>query len=119
MTVNRTRFTGVVEQRSELMSRIRSADTQPELAVRKELHKRGLRFRLHRRDLPGKPDLVFPRYRIALFVHGCFWHQHRDCRLASKPKTREDYWVPKLAANVSRDRRSRRSLAALGWSSEI
>jgi len=101
------------------MARIRSVNTKPELAVRSLLHIRGLRFRLYRRDLPGHPDLVFPRYRVALFVHGCFWHQHEGCRLASKPKTRTDYWTPKLAANVARDTRSSAALFSLGWHSEI
>src|SRR5690242_1387897 len=105
----RKRFKGVSKQRSELMARIRSVNTKPELVVRRELHRRGLRFRLHRRDLPGSPDLLFPRYRVALFVHGCFWHQHRDCQLASKPKTRTSYWAPKLAANVARDQRSHKA----------
>src|SRR4051812_48188197 len=105
-------------QRSQLMARIRSVNTKPELAVRSLLHIRGLRFRLHRRDLPGHPDLVFPRYRVALFVHGCFWHQHEGCRLASKPKTRTDYWTPKLTANVARDAKSSAALLSLGWHSE-
>lgn len=102
-------------KRSALMSRIRSVDTKPELAVRRLLHARGLRFRLHRHDLPGRPDIVLPRHRLAIFVHGCFWHQHQGCRLASKPKTRGDYWGPKLAANVARDIRSAAALWALGW----
>lgn len=101
--------------RSALMSRIRSSNTQPELAVRKLLHALGYRFRLHRRDLPGKPDIVLPRLRLAIFVHGCFWHQHPGCGLASKPKTRQDYWGPKLASNVSRDAVSQDRLRSLGW----
>lgn len=109
----------VARQRSELMARIRSVNTKPELAVRSELHKRGLRFRLHRRDLPGNPDLLFPRARVALFVHGCFWHQHEGCRLASKPKTRAHYWTPKLAANVARDQKSCKALSDLGWRTEV
>lgn len=102
-------------RRSALMSRIRSSGTSPELAVRKMLHARGLRFRLHRKDLPGRPDIVLPKYRTAIFVHGCFWHQHPECRLASKPKTRTDYWEPKLAGNVERDARNVRALELLGW----
>lgn len=97
------------------MSRIRSANTRPEIAVRKLLHALGYRFRLHRRDLPGKPDIVLPKYRLAIFVHGCFWHQHRGCRLASKPKTRRDYWGPKLAGNVRRDEAAAKALKVLGW----
>lgn len=102
-------------RRSALMSRIRSSNTKPEVAVRRQLHALGYRFRLNRRDLPGKPDIVLPRHRIAIFVHGCFWHQHEGCRLASKPKTRQDYWTPKLAGNVCRDRAAELALAHLGW----
>jgi DNA mismatch endonuclease, patch repair protein len=102
-------------RRRELMSRIRSSETKPELAVRRMLHARGLRFRLHRKDLPGRPDLVLPKYRTAIFVHGCFWHQHSGCRLASKPKTRRGYWEPKLARNVDRDGRNKAELELLGW----
>ena len=102
-------------QRSALMSRIRSGNTQPELAVRRLLHALGYRFRLHRRDLPGRPDIVLPRHSLVIFVHGCFWHQHSGCRLASRPKTRQDYWEPKLAGNVRRDRAAADALASLGW----
>jgi len=101
------------------MSRIRSANTQPEIAVRRLLHALGYRFRLHRRGLPGKPDIVLPRHQLAIFVHGCFWHQHAGCRLASKPKTRQDYWTPKLAGNVHRDRLAQQALADLGWRVEV
>jgi DNA mismatch endonuclease (patch repair protein) len=75
----------------------------------------GFRFRLHRRDLPGRPDLVLPRHKLVIFVHGCFWHQHPDCRLASDPKSRRGYWVPKLAANVERDRKNSARLSEMGW----
>src|SRR5690606_5607561 len=95
--------------------RIRSSGTSPELAVRRMLHARPLRFRLHRKDLPGRPDIVLPKYRTAIFVHGCFWHQQLDCRLASKPKTRTDYWQPKLAGNVERDARNKAALEFQGW----
>lgn len=98
------------------MRRIRKTDTSPELAVRRLAHCLGYRFRLYRRDLPGTPDLVFPRLRKVIFVHGCFWHQHSGCRLARKPKSRLDYWLPKLARNVERDRVAERELQALGWS---
>lgn len=101
--------------RSEVMSRIRSKNTKPELAVRRLLHSLGFRFRLHRRDLPGKPDLVLPRYRLAVFVQGCFWHQHPGCLLASTPKTRREYWGPKLAGNVRRDEEVHAALVSLGW----
>lgn len=90
-------------------------DTGPELVVRRLTHALGLRFRLHRRDLPGTPDLVLPRHRAAILVHGCFWHQHEGCRLARQPKSRLDYWLPKLARNVERDREAHAALEAAGW----
>lgn len=102
-------------KRSEMMSGIRSKDTAPEIAVRRIAHGMGLRFRLHRRDLPGSPDIVFPRYRVALFVHGCFWHRHPGCRLAATPKTRADFWCAKFGRNVERDRRASEDLVRLGW----
>ena len=103
------------EQLSARMRRIRKVDTKPEMVVRKLVHGMGYRYRLHRRDLPGTPDLVFPRMRKVIFVNGCFWHQH-DCPLGAKqPSTNRDYWLPKLARNVERDRRSRAQLTELGW----
>src|SRR6266480_1644388 len=104
-----------VSRRSWNMSRIRSRDTNPELAVRRSLYRLGYRFRLHRNDLPGKPDVVLPKHRIAIFVHGCFWHQHSGCIDCSKPKTNTKYWRPKLLANVQRDRKYRRRLRRIGW----
>lgn len=101
------------------MARIRSSNTRPELAVRRLLHAQGFRFRLHRKDLPGRPDLVLPRHKLAIFVHGCFWHQHVGCRLASSPKSRQDYWNPKLAGNVERDRRNVAQLRSDGWRVEV
>jgi DNA mismatch endonuclease (patch repair protein) len=98
-----------------MMSRIRRRDTAPELKVRRWLHAQGLRFRLDRGDLPGRPDIVLPKWNLAIFVHGCFWHQHPRCRLASRPKTNMAYWVPKLAGNKTRDRRNIRALKARGW----
>lgn len=103
------------ERRSWLMSRVRSRDTSPEMHVRKAAHALGLRFRLHRKDLPGSPDLVFPRYRTAIFVHGCFWHRHPDCRKASMPKTKADFWQAKFDTNVERDARAVEALERLGW----
>lgn len=105
------------EQRSSLMARIRGKDTKPELVVRRLAHSWGFRFRLHRRDLPGSPDLVFPRLRRAVLVHGCFWHHHRDpeCRNAVLPKTRREWWAAKLATNIARDLRNLEELGALGW----
>lgn len=96
------------------MSRIRSADTKPEIAVRSLLHRMGYRFRLHRRDLPGTPDIVLPGRAAAIFVHGCFWHGHA-CKRSKMPKSRQDYWVEKIEGNRRRDARKRRALKALGW----
>jgi DNA mismatch endonuclease (patch repair protein) len=103
------------EERSEHMRRIRKTDTKPEVRVRRVAHALGYRFRLHRRDLPGTPDLVFPRLRKAILVHGCFWHQHEGCRLARMPKARPEYWKPKLERNRARDKEARRALEAAGW----
>ena len=103
------------ERRSWLMSRVGGKNTTPELRVRRAAHAQGLRFRLHRKDLPGKPDLVFPKRRVALFVHGCFWHRHPGCRKASNPGTRVEYWNEKFKANTTRDRRVALELEALGW----
>lgn len=103
------------KQRSALMARIRGRDTTPELTVRRIAHQMGLRFRLHREDLPGRPDLVFPKHRLAVFVHGCFWHRHEGCRYASTPKTRQAFWAEKFAANVARDARQEAALKERGW----
>lgn len=103
------------EVRSRLMSRIRSRDTGPERAVRSILHGLGFRFRLHRRDLPGTPDIVLPGRGMVVFVHGCFWHGHR-CKVGKMPKSRIDYWGPKIEANQARDRRKSAKLRRLGWS---
>jgi len=103
------------EQRRRNMAAIRSADTQPELRVRRALHAAGLRYRLHVRALPGTPDLVFPSRRVVVLVHGCFWHQHPLCHNAKMPVSRPEFWGPKLAANVKRDRRQQRALRRLGW----
>lgn len=103
------------EQRSFNMSRIRSKHTKPELIVRSLVHQMGFRFRLHRRDLPGKPDLVLPRHKKVIFVHGCFWHLHR-CRYGRvTPQTNAEFWQAKRAGNVARDRRHLQQLRALGW----
>jgi DNA mismatch endonuclease, patch repair protein len=102
------------EVRSALMARIRSKDTNPELVVRSMLHRLGYRFRIHRRDLPGNPDIVLPRHRKIVLVHGCFWHGH-SCTLASKPKTNQDYWQQKIKRNRLRDRKVKRDLANQGW----
>ena len=102
-------------QRSRVMSKIRGKDTKPELAVRSLLHGMGYRFRLHRRDLPGSPDIVLPRYRAVVFVHGCFWHRHDGCNLAYHPKTNVDFWEKKFQANVERDLRNLQELEKDGW----
>jgi DNA mismatch endonuclease, patch repair protein len=104
-------------ERSRNMASIRSKGMKPELAVRKASHRLGFRFRLHRKDLPGKPDLVFPKYRAVIFVHGCFWHQHAEpsCLDGRPPKSNLTYWHPKLARNAARDKASRAQLEAEGW----
>ena len=98
-----------------MMSRIGPRNTAPELAVRRVLHRIGARFRLHRRDLPGTPDIVLPGPRLVLLVHGCFWHRHAGCQFAYTPKTRAEFWTTKFAGNVARDRKVRRKLKSLGW----
>jgi len=103
------------ERRSWNMSRIRSKDTKPELLVRSLLHRNGFRFRLHRRDLPGTPDIVLPKYKTVIFVHGCFWHRHRGCRFAYQPRSNRGFWAMKFRHNVARDRGVRRRLRRLGW----
>lgn len=102
-------------KRSEMMSRIRSRDTKPELVVRRIAHRLGYRFRLHRKDLPGSPDIVFPRYQAIILVHGCFWHRHSGCKYAYTPKTRVRFWQAKFEGNVERDRRNEMALQRLGW----
>lgn len=103
------------EKRSEIMALVRAKDTRPEMAVRKLVWGLGYRYRLHRRDLPGCPDLVFSGRRKVIFVHGCFWHRHEGCALARLPKSRLDFWGPKLESNALRDRRNKRALARQGW----
>ena len=100
--------------RSRMMAGIRGKNTKPELAIRSALHCLGFRFRLHRKDLPGKPDLVFPKHRAVIFVHGCFWHGHA-CHLFKWPKTRSGFWKQKINSNIARDRRHLLALADSGW----
>ncbi|MFZ5534162.1 MAG: very short patch repair endonuclease [Pseudomonadota bacterium] len=100
--------------RSERMSRIRGKDTQPELALRKALHRMGFRYRLHEKKLPGKPDIVLPRYKVVVFVHGCFWHRHPGCKIATIPKSNTPFWLEKFQNNVARDIRTVDELHALG-----
>lgn len=97
------------------MAQVRSKHTKPELAVRKLAHAAGLRFRLHNKNLPGSPDLVFAKHRVVIFVHGCFWHRHPGCKLASVPKTKTDFWLGKFARNVERDAVARERIESLGW----
>ncbi len=106
---------GVSAERSAVMRAVRSRDTAPEMLVRRIAHALGYRFRLQRRDLPGRPDLVFPARRKAVFVHGCFWHGHECARGARAPKTNADYWSAKIVRNRARDARALGELAALGW----
>lgn len=101
--------------RSWNMSRIRGSDTMPERVVRSFLHKEGFRFRLHAKRLPGTPDIVLPKYRCVVLVHGCFWHRHRGCQYAYTPKSRQAFWLSKFKANKARDLRVLRALRTLGW----
>ena len=97
------------------MSRIRGKDTKPEVAVRSLLHCMGYRFRLHKRDLPGNPDIVLPKHRTVVLVHGCFWHRHARCKYAYTPKSRVEFWQKKFAENIKRDTRTRKALRREGW----
>ena len=108
-----------VSKRSLNMSRIRSKNTKPEIVVRKMLHKRGIRYRLHARDLPGKPDLSNKEKKFAIFVNGCFWHQHKGCKRASIPKSNTDYWIPKLEKNVNRLRENLETLDTMGYRTAV
>lgn len=103
------------EQRSRLMAAIKGKDTKPELIVRKYLFSRGLRFRLQVKTLPGKPDIVLPKYRTVILVNGCFWHGHEGCRYYRLPKSNIDFWQQKISRNIERDRRTEAELTALGW----
>ncbi|SMC87798.1 very short patch repair endonuclease [Pedobacter africanus] len=103
------------ETRSYNMSKIKGKDTKPELLVRKFLHKKGFRYRIHVKDLPGKPDIVLPKYKTVIFVHGCFWHGHEGCRYYVIPKTRTDWWLKKINGNIAKDLKSRQSLIISGW----
>lgn len=97
------------------MSRIKAKDTKPEILVRTFLHKHGFRFRIHRADLPGKPDIVLAKYKTVIFVHGCYWHRHQGCKNATTPKTRKDFWEKKFEANIERDKRKIFELISAGW----
>jgi len=103
------------EKRSWIMGRVRGSDTKPERIVRRWLHAQGFRFRLHREDLPGKPDIVLPGRRIVIFVHGCFWHGHAGCEHAALPASNRPYWERKIGRNMERDRRNAQELRKAGW----
>ena len=105
----------VSEQRSRNMSAIKSKNTKPEIKVRKVLHSMGYRFRLHSKDLPGSPDIVLPKYKTVIFVHGCFWHRHENCKYASTPKTRQEFWEAKFRENINRDKLNQENLSSKGW----
>ena len=109
----------VSEQRSRNMSAIKSKNTKPENTVRKLLHSMGYRFRLHKKDLPGSPDIVLPKYKTVIFVHGCFWHRHQNCKYASNPKTRIEFWEKKFKENIERDKKTQEKLKNLGWKTKI
>ncbi|MEA2068203.1 MAG: DNA mismatch endonuclease Vsr [Verrucomicrobiota bacterium] len=103
------------KERSKLMGKIRGKNTKPELLTRSMLHRAGYRFSLHRKDLPGKPDIVLRKYKTVIFVHGCFWHRHKNCKIASTPKSNTEFWEAKFERNVSNDRKHKRTLKKLGW----
>lgn len=102
-------------KRSSIMSKIKGKDTQPEIIVRSALHKMGYRFRLHRKDLPGKPDIVLPKHKKVILVHGCFWHGHKNCPRSKRPTTNREFWDTKISKNIERDIHNRDRLRELGW----
>jgi DNA mismatch endonuclease (patch repair protein) len=118
MKPERTMDTFSPRQRSEIMRRVRGADTKPEMTVRRLVHKLGFRYRLHVKELPGHPDLVFPKMKKVIFIHGCFWHGHR-CPAAAHPQSHRSYWEAKLKRNAERDRRNLRELRKAGWDVRI
>jgi DNA mismatch endonuclease (patch repair protein) len=103
------------ERRSEIMGRVAGENTGPEIAVRRLLHRLGYRFRLHRKNLPGKPDVVLPKWRTVVLIHGCFWHRHDGCPNTRTPKSKVEFWTRKFAENVERDRKAKAQLESLGW----
>ena len=109
----------VSEKRSRNMSAIKSKNTKPEIKVRKVLHSMGYRFRLHSKDLPGSPDIVLPKYKTVIFVHGCFWHRHKNCKYASTPKTRQEFWNKKFKENIKRDSEIQEKIKNLDWRSVV
>lgn len=103
------------EQRHRCMSNVKSKNTKPEILVRKFLFSNGYRYRVNRKDLPGKPDIVLPKYKTVIFINGCFWHGHQDCKYATIPATNHDFWLAKINGNVERDKLTREKLIQLGW----
>ncbi len=103
------------QKRSEVMSRIRGKNTKPEMILRSELFKRGFRFRVHRKDLPGKPDIVLQKYKTIIFVHGCFWHFHKECKEGRIPSSNSSFWKEKLIKNIAKDKKDKKECEALGW----
>ena len=103
------------EKRSDVMSKIRSTNTKPEKLLRSLLHSKGLRFRIHRKDLPGKPDIIFPKQKLAIFVHGCFWHYHKDCNEGRIPSSNSKFWKDKLEKNILKDEKAIKDLIKIGW----
>lgn len=103
------------EQRHKCMSKIQGRDTKPEIRVRKWLHNQGYRFRLQRNDLPGKPDIVLPKYNLVIFINGCYWHRHSGCKYTTTPKSNSDFWEKKFAENIIRDKANIKQLEQLGW----
>jgi DNA mismatch endonuclease (patch repair protein) len=103
------------ETRSYNMSRIKGKDTKPEMLVRRFLHAHGYRYRLHVKDLPGKPDIVLPKYKTVIFIHGCFWHGHEGCKYAALPETRKEWWSAKINTNINNDKVAESSLSLNGW----
>lgn len=104
-----------IETRSYNMSKIRSKNTMPEIAVRRFLFANGYRFRIHDKNLPGNPDIVLKKYNTVIFIHGCFWHMHKGCKFSSVPSTNKEYWIPKLVKNVEKDKTAAKALRKLGW----
>ena len=109
----------VSKERSKNMAAIKSKNTNPEIKVRKLLHSLGYRFRLHKKELPGSPDIVLKKYKTVVFVHGCFWHRHKECKYATNPKTREEFWNKKFLSNIERDIKVRERIKAAGWKSVV
>lgn len=103
------------EKRSEVMSKIKGKNTKPEMILRSQLFRQGFRFRVHQKDLPGKPDIVLPKYQTAIFVHGCFWHYHKDCREGRIPSTNSKFWKEKLEKNIAKDEKHIEALKLAGW----